>query len=287
MVMRSVAIWVLACVIWLPGSAVATDDLKDVETKVQTLYEHKLFSLKNPNSAKLLEFDSSGKLVSDPSPGPWSTCGLLRVEKISISSNHLEVAGKRVILALRVPEKDVSPSPQPTQLQVNPVLIDRKIRVVMNLASPPSSVESVNNMLAQAFEGGKLLDRVANYWKPRTTDLQSFRKNSPDAAVGELEGGRLVYLVNPGSVQAPKPIHTPDPEYTSTAREKRLTGNATLLAVINEQGVPEVLEVVKGLGEGLDTQALRAVADWRFKPALKNGEPVAVAINVEVTFKLY
>lgn len=70
--------------------------------------------------------------------------------------------------------------------------------------------------------------------------------------------------------------------YTDSARQKRLTGKATLLAVINEQGFPEILEVMKGLGEGLDMQALIAVSDWRFKPAVKDGQPVAVIINVDV-----
>jgi protein TonB len=44
---------------------------------------------------------------------------------------------------------------------------------------------------------------------------------------------------------------------------------------------------MKGLGEGLDTQALIAVSDWRFKPAVKDGQPVAVIINVDVNFELY
>jgi outer membrane biosynthesis protein TonB len=51
--------------------------------------------------------------------------------------------------------------------------------------------------------------------------------------------------------------------------------------------VPEVLEVTKGLGEGLDVKALIAVSEWRFNPAVKDGHPVAVAVNVEVNFKLY
>jgi len=38
---------------------------------------------------------------------------------------------------------------------------------------------------------------------------------------------------------------------------------------------------------GLDEKALEAVAKYRFKPALKNGKPVAAAILVEVNFRLY
>jgi len=47
-----------------------------------------------------------------------------------------------------------------------------------------------------------------------------------------------------------------------------------------------LVEITRGLGEGLDTQALAAVAGWRFEPAKKNGQPVAVLINVQVTFRL-
>jgi TonB family protein len=47
-----------------------------------------------------------------------------------------------------------------------------------------------------------------------------------------------------------------------------------------------VLETTQGHGEGLDTQALAAVAGWRFKPAMKDGQAVAVLMNIEVSFRL-
>jgi TonB family protein len=47
-----------------------------------------------------------------------------------------------------------------------------------------------------------------------------------------------------------------------------------------------MLEIVRGLGEGLDIQALLAVANWRFEPAVRDGKAIAVMVNVEVTFKL-
>jgi outer membrane biosynthesis protein TonB len=56
--------------------------------------------------------------------------------------------------------------------------------------------------------------------------------------------------------------------------------------VVNEKGFPEILEITKGLGEGLDIRALTAVAGWTFKPAMKNGEPVAVLIHVQMDFRL-
>jgi TonB family protein len=38
---------------------------------------------------------------------------------------------------------------------------------------------------------------------------------------------------------------------------------------------------------GLDEKAIEAVSTWRFQPATHNGQPVAVEVNVEVSFRLY
>jgi TonB family protein len=45
--------------------------------------------------------------------------------------------------------------------------------------------------------------------------------------------------------------------------------------------------VQRTLGLGLDEKAIEAVKTWRFEPAMKDGKPVAVAINIEVDFRLY
>jgi protein TonB len=69
-------------------------------------------------------------------------------------------------------------------------------------------------------------------------------------------------------------------------QHQRLEGTAVIPVVVNEKSFPEMLEIVRGLGEGLDIEALVTVAGWRFDPALKAGKPVAVLVNVEVTFRL-
>ncbi len=45
--------------------------------------------------------------------------------------------------------------------------------------------------------------------------------------------------------------------------------------------------MVRGLGFGLDARAIDAVKQWRFQPAMKDGQPVNVQIGVEVGFRLY
>jgi periplasmic protein TonB len=57
-------------------------------------------------------------------------------------------------------------------------------------------------------------------------------------------------------------------------------------AVIDGEGWPQDIHVVKSSGLGLDEKAMEAVTKWRFKPALKDGQPVNVRTTIEVNFPL-
>ena len=259
------------------------EDQKNVEVELRHIYEHKLLSLRNPYFGKALNFDSSGLPTQQLVAGPWSTCGLLQVEKLRITQDGVQIDGRRAILALRQ-ESGTGQEGTAVKLQVEPILTHEVVRIrVKPLAL---SIDQINDSLSHVFQGGRLVDRVAAYWKPTTKDLKTFRLRTPNGSIGELEGSRQVYLINPGVVEPPKAIYDPDPEYTEQARNKRLEGTTVLSIVVNEQGFPEILEITRGLGEGLDIQALAAVANWRFKPAEKDGKPIAVQVTVEVTFHL-
>ena len=101
-----------------------------------------------------------------------------------------------------------------------------------------------------------------------------------------LGGNRPVYRALAGIVP-PQGVYMEEPTFTQSAREKRLQGTAVVSVVVNEKGLPEILEVTKDLGEGLDIQSLLTVAEWRFRPATLNGQPVAAQIIVEVSFRLF
>ncbi|HUI55943.1 MAG TPA: energy transducer TonB [Bryobacteraceae bacterium] len=90
-----------------------------------------------------------------------------------------------------------------------------------------------------------------------------------------------------GGVSAPKPLFTPDPEYSEEARKSKYQGVVVLWLVIGSDGLPQEIKVARPLGMGLDEKAIEAVRTWRFKPAEKDGRPVAVQMNVEVSFRLY
>ena len=59
-----------------------------------------------------------------------------------------------------------------------------------------------------------------------------------------------------------------------------------LSTVIDENGIPQNIHVVRPLGLGLDQKAIEAVSQWRFNPGLKDGTAVKVQAQIEVTFRL-
>ena len=109
------------------------------------------------------------------------------------------------------------------------------------------------------------------------------------AGVGPGKGGGIgggVFRVG-GGVSAPRALQTPDPEYSEEARKAKYQGVCILWLIVGPDGHPRDVKVARSLGMGLDQKAIEAVKKWTFEPAMKDGKPVAVQINVEVNFRLY
>jgi TonB family protein len=104
--------------------------------------------------------------------------------------------------------------------------------------------------------------------------------------VGPGRGGGEAFKVG-GGVSAPKAIYAPDPKYSEEAVKAKFQGTCVLWLVVGPDGLVRDIRVAKKLGMGLDEKAMEAVKTWKFKPAMQDGEPVAVQINVEVTFHDY
>lgn len=100
---------------------------------------------------------------------------------------------------------------------------------------------------------------------------------------GGIGGG--VYRVG-GGVTAPVALIHPDPDYSAEARRARLQGYVRLDLVVDETGRPRDIRVVQSLGLGLDEEAVKAALQWRFRPGMKDGKPVAVIAHLDVGFHL-
>jgi TonB family protein len=99
-----------------------------------------------------------------------------------------------------------------------------------------------------------------------------------NAELNESIANDMATRVGPGIVP-PRIIHRVDPDGLSN-RE----GTVILDAVIQEDGTPKIVRVVRSLSWELDERAIGALKQWRFSPAVKDGVPVKVRMNVEMSY---
>lgn len=90
-----------------------------------------------------------------------------------------------------------------------------------------------------------------------------------------------------GGVSAPQVIHSVDPAFTPQARAANLQGTVSIQLIVDPQGNPQNVHVVRRLGMGLDQKAIEAVEQYKFRPAMYQGHPVAVQMIIDVTFHLH
>ena len=94
-------------------------------------------------------------------------------------------------------------------------------------------------------------------------------------------------LVDIGSVDTrPVIISRVDPVYPPMATRQNLSGQVALRALVNERGTVDKIEVISSTRRDFSDAAVAAVRRWRFKPAMKDGVPVKVWHQVQLSFTL-
>ncbi len=83
-----------------------------------------------------------------------------------------------------------------------------------------------------------------------------------------------------------KIISKPAPVYPPEARQLHIEGEVLLSVVFEASGRVRVLNVVRGLGHGMDEAAEHAAEGIVFKPALRDGRPVDMQAVVHIIFQL-
>jgi len=81
-------------------------------------------------------------------------------------------------------------------------------------------------------------------------------------------------------------LSKPTPSYTQEARSLRIEGEVLLEVVLQASGNPRVVRVVRGLGHGLDDNAVKAAEQIHFKPAMRDGQPADSTVVLHIVFQL-
>jgi TonB family protein len=116
----------------------------------------------------------------------------------------------------------------------------------------------------------------------RTIAASGFREVvSQDEASPSLQRVSAKPILQPVEI-----LYKPRPAYTAEARRRRLEGEVLLDVVFQASGALRINRVVKGLGFGLDENALAAAQHIQFRPACRDGQPYDYAALVRIVFEL-
>jgi TonB family protein len=140
---------------------------------------------------------------------------------------------------------------------------------------------------------------MANFGDPLGKSVTDSLGNGNGTGIGSGSGGGLgpgegggtgggVFRAGVNGVGIPVCFYQPPPEYSDEARKVKYQGAVVVEGIIGLDGKISNIRVVKGVGMGLDENAVAAVKTWRCKPAAgPSGKPVATIVPIEVTFRLF
>lgn len=141
---------------------------------------------------------------------------------------------------------------------------------------------------------------LPNYGDPLSSLANDSMGNGSGSGIGNGQGAGIgpgeQYGVGGGTPNAgengygiPICVYCPDPKYSDDGFKLKIQGAVVLDVVIGVDGRATNIHVAKGLGYGLDEEAVKAARDiYHFKPAIgPDGRPAAVRMEIEVDFRLY
>ncbi len=85
-------------------------------------------------------------------------------------------------------------------------------------------------------------------------------------------------------VSAPGPLRKIDPKYPPTLINEHVEGEVVLYAVIRRDGSVDSIQLVRGVDDQLDANAMQALSQWKFRPATKQGAPIELEAIVHIPF---
>ena len=238
--------------------AAHADNLKDA---LNHKYKKQILALRAPLAAGNQKFDSAGHSLNGTPNSGWLIYGGIYVEKLNLSPDTLRLEGPRA--ATTANKKNGKPML---------VRFSKSQRIEIHLDQPLKSLDEAEAVMGRVFFFSA--DTGERAWP----EIRRAGDKTPDDEI---------YHVKKDDVLPPRATYTPEPEFSEEARRAKYQGIVILKIVINKAGDVVRVRLERALGMGLDQNAMEGVTRWRFTPATRNGQPVAVEMNIEVSFNLY
>lgn len=188
----------------------------------------------------------------------------------------------------RLPEMAKTQITPPQLLRVDKpkLAVDSTVVMPQQIKLPDANLPNVgmpqSPQVALASQGG---GAGSGFGSGKGGGIGGGKGNGVGAGEGGGYGGGVMHVG--GGVSAPVVIYSVDPEFSDEARRAKYQGICMVELIVDAQGNPQDVHVVRALGMGLDEKAVDAVKQYKFKPSYYQGRPVPVVINVLVNFRIY
>lgn len=285
----------------------------DLEQHLRDQYKGKTLVLRNFYRGASLRYDASGQVTGMAVSGDWTVDAVVQIDDVRVSNHRLSIKAKRQHMGW-VGGAGFSPVPSPAGKLGKAYEDTKKLRIEADLSPGETTADIADAAFARIFltPSDHFVELVPDYWKPcmlvgvAGTNSKQYTacRFSPEflaipsvgyAPQGEPEAADAatpstaikISGAGRGGVTPPKVMYNRDPEFSEEARLAKYQGTIVLSLVVDKSGSPRNIRIVQPLGCGLDLRAVEAVTLWKFKPSMKDSEPVDVEIAVEVSFHLY
>jgi hypothetical protein len=261
-----------------------------------------------------LHFAMNGDLVGQSKKGSWTLCALV-IDHVKMSPKKLELEGVRYGIHFEDEGNWAQQAASFDRIAITPkkkhllIEIDRQVvvkpkkekggkaereRAAATEAAPEKatappgttfapgeSAEHLRAALNRIFApelDAKMIAEMPEYWQYFYQAQNSHKMLTPtDPNIARpgpgVDGPHLMAHVTPGS--------------NDYAQKADVAGVASYMVILGPEGKPAAVAVYRPIGFGLDENAVAAIENARFTPAVKNGKPVMSVIDLAVNFRIY
>jgi TonB family protein len=253
-----------------------------------------------------LSFNDRGELMGNSPRGSY-TLSVIRIDSLSLSRRKLELRGLRYGLHfLGAQSTEGSPSAV-DHVRITPRKKWVRITIArMKVVKPPKKRKGVptpplpspqpnaTTTTSQAYSASVLRQAIGNVFAS-TLDARMmaalpacwrlyYQAEAEKTGSGPLQPGVLRISDVDHKPTLIGNLEAPSNQYS---QDHGIVGVALYRAVIGADGKPGDIAVARPIGFGLDENAVAAIQTARFEPAMKDGKPVPVLLDLVVEFRIF
>lgn len=240
------------------------------ESEILSKYQGKTLFLRGLWTCGRISFHADGQVVKDCHHGPVTEVGFL-LDSVKLNGSGLRLDGHRQTFDFD------------NKGHLQPKKTGGKVRI--DIEGKPGQDYGVALAAAIASDLGELAPSLPEAWQRWA--LVSAGRPAPEYGSGIVHMADRKSRGTHKGVVPPKVLHAADPQFSDQARHEKYSGEVEVYLVVDENGRPQHISIARPTGHGLDESALEAVSKYRFQPATRDGQPVAVDIFINVNFQIF